>query len=259
MSSVHSFIHPVHQAPVHLGRSFARRTVVSHAKHLALHNFLALLPDDFAPTVFDNTSGIQNWGMMGNDQLGDCTIAAPGHLVQAWTAAEGQEFTIPDSDILAAYSLFDGYVPGDPSTDRGGDMLTVQQDWKSKGIGGKFITDFAEVNISQMRVQQAVCVFGGVNVGVQLPQGFQAQVGGTFDFDPSQPVAPPDPTLGHDMALVEYDLEGVTFITWAAQQRATWRWLMYYADEILAIISPDWKKSPIPVDQLVAALQQMGS
>ena len=70
-----------------------------------------------APARVDYTHGITDWGMMLNDQLGCCTIAAVGHAVQTWTAnAMGRELTVPDSAILEHYEKWDGYNPADPST-----------------------------------------------------------------------------------------------------------------------------------------------
>jgi hypothetical protein len=33
------------------------------------------------PASFDLTSKVSSWGMMDNDQIGDCTCAAAGHLL----------------------------------------------------------------------------------------------------------------------------------------------------------------------------------
>lgn len=224
-----------------------------------MSHFLSVLPDDFAPTVFDNTSGLSSWGMMLNDRLGDCTIAGPGHMVQAWTAAAGKEVTIPDSAILQAYEDFDGYVDGDETTDNGGDILTVCEDWKAKGIGGHFITAHAEVNMTQMRWQQALYVFGSLNAGIWLPVTAQAQTGGTWDIvgDGKTGDSAPASWGGHCVAVVGYDLEGITLVTWGELQRATWRFVMWYFDETHACLSPEWTKSPIPLDQLNEALAQI--
>lgn len=252
-------IHPVTGREIKLGRTRARRNGLSRMKASLLHSFLDKIPDDFAPTVVDNTSGIDNWGMMMNDTLGDCTIACPGHMIQAWTAKAGSEVTVPDTDILSAYEEFDGYINGDPATDQGGDILTVCQDWEKSGIGGHLISNFAEVNMTQMRWQQALYCFGALNVGVELPQGFQDQIGGTFDFDSSKPVNPPDPTQGHCMAVVGYNSLGPVFVTWGALQQASWKWAMYYANECIACFSPDWKNSPVDATELQEALVQFQS
>jgi len=41
------------------------------------------------PAAFDLASKVKSWGMMDNDQIGDCTCAAAGHLLMEWTANVG--------------------------------------------------------------------------------------------------------------------------------------------------------------------------
>lgn len=233
-------IHPVTGQPIKLGRTRARHNAESRAKMARLTSALAALPPDFAPTVIDNTSGITNWGEFLNNSLGDCTVAGPAHQIQVWTAKSGKEITVPDSDVLAAYEAFDGYVDGDPNTDQGGDILTVCQDWQNAGIGGHKISGFAHVNMTQENWMQALYIFGSLNTGVTFPQFALDQIGGTWDFDPSKPGKPADPSLGHCMALVGGDLEGATFVTWGELQRATWRFVFRYFDECVACQSPEW-------------------
>src|SRR4051794_11921933 len=61
---------------------------------------------------------LPDFGLMENDMLGCCTIAAYYHARQIWSFnAGGTELTNPDSDVLKAYELFCGYNPSDPTTD----------------------------------------------------------------------------------------------------------------------------------------------
>lgn len=254
-----TFLHPEHGIPVKLGRTVARRNEASRRRALSMHFFLSLLPE--APLEFDNTHGIKDWGMMLNDDLGDCTIATPGHLIQGWTAAAGKMVTVPDSAIEAAYCKWDGYVVGNPSTDQGGDILTVLQDWQDQTLDGNQITAHAEVNMTQLRWQQALYLFRGIDCGVQLPFAAQKQVGHTWDItENGQGVGAPGTWGGHCMAAEAYDPDGVTFITWGRKQRATWRWVMYYCDEAHAILSPQCPVRPeISTEALAADLRTIGT
>src|ERR1700675_4530505 len=110
-----------------LGKKDAKFNV--HALHLARYIDKAYVPPAFA----DNTYGISNWGMMMNDTLGDCTIAACGHALQVFTGGKINE---PDATIESYYSKWCGYVPGDPSTDNGGVELDVLNDWKAQTMDG---------------------------------------------------------------------------------------------------------------------------
>ena len=61
------------------------------------------------PAARDWTVGreTREWGMLRNDDLGDCTCAALGHQVQVWS--EGVAVT--DADIVGLYSTVTGYDP----------------------------------------------------------------------------------------------------------------------------------------------------
>src|ERR1019366_4365184 len=72
------------------------------------------------PASFDVTSKVKAWGMMDNDQIGDCTCAAAGHLLMEWTADHGKKmFTPTDKQIVAAYSAITGYNPVTGANDNG--------------------------------------------------------------------------------------------------------------------------------------------
>src|SRR5579863_10642044 len=73
------------------------------------------------PTTFDLTSKMPaDWGMMDNDQIGDCTCAAAGHLIMEWTANAGKKMVTPtDKQIVAAYSAITGYNPTTGANDNG--------------------------------------------------------------------------------------------------------------------------------------------
>ena len=202
-----------------------------------MHQFLASLPP--APDELDNTRGITQWGMMLNDSEGDCTCATCGHMIQAWTAAAGVEVTVPDSAVQAAYSGACGYVPGDPSTDQGGVIAQVLDYFRDTGVGGYKITDHAEVNLTQMRVQQGIYIFDTLDLGIQLPVSAQNQVGNTWDFYNNAPDAPGG-WGGHSVPIVKYDPTGVWCVTWGLLQKMTWRWFMYYVDEAHAPLFQGW-------------------
>ena len=225
------------------------------ARAFRLHDFLAALPA--APAELDNTRGVQDWGMMGNDALGDCTEAAKGHLVTVFTASRGTPVILPTEVIVGAYERECGYDPANPATDQGGSIAAVLDDWVRNGLGGYAVSAAAEVNITQLRVQQTVYILGGADFGIRLPLSAQAQVGRAWDFAGSAPDAPGG-WGGHSVPVVRYDADGVWVVTWGALQFATWRWLMYYADEAHAVVSPDWA-APVPLDRLAADLAALGS
>ncbi len=56
------------------------------AKYLASPDALPDIPDTYVWS-----KDMPDWGMMKNDQIGDCTIAAGGHLIMSWSKDNGNE------------------------------------------------------------------------------------------------------------------------------------------------------------------------
>ena len=64
--------------------------------------------------------------------------------MQVWTANTGSMVTVPDPTIESYYEQWDGYVPGNPSTDTGGVELDVLNDWQKQGFAGHALLAFAD-------------------------------------------------------------------------------------------------------------------
>jgi hypothetical protein len=90
------------------------------------------------PASFDLTPKVgASWGMMDNDQIGDCTCAAAGHLIMEWTANAGKKMVTPtDKQIVAAYSAITGYNPATGANDNGANEIDVLNYWRQTGIAG---------------------------------------------------------------------------------------------------------------------------
>ena len=203
-----------------------------------------------APTVCDWTGKVPTWPMFANDTLGDCTIAAAGHLVDSWTTyAQGKEASITDAAIVAAYSAIGGYVPGNPDTDRGLVELDVLKFWRTTGISGHTIGAFAAVSPGDSRlVKAAIFLFGGIYAGVLLPNSAQSQE--VWDVT-SGVDAVPASWGGHAISIQGYDAGGLTCVTWGRTQRMTWKWWETYCDECYACLSNDFIRAghnPLGVD-----------
>lgn len=198
------------------------------------------------PASLDLTTKIQNWGMMDNDQIGDCTCAAAGHMIMDWTAySQGKPTTPTDAQIVAAYSAITGYNPTTGANDNGAVEIDVLNYWRQSGIAGHQITAYVALEPSNhLHIMDAVFIFGGCYIGLQLPISAQAQIQNHQPWS-----VPPQGTTGdgkpgswggHAVPVLGYDERGLTVITWGATQRMTWQFWQAYCEEAYAILSPDY-------------------
>ena len=186
-------------------------------------------------------SKVTQLGEMCNDQLGICTIAAAGHMVQTWTANAGSQIVLSDTDIVAAYSGACGYDPADPSTDQGGVEVDVLNYWRKTGIGGRKIFAYAaQEPKNRTHVELAVDLFGGCYLGVELP--LSAQGKDVWSVPPGGPVGQGAPGSygGHAVCAVSYGPAGITVITWGKLLTMTWLFFDTYVSEAYCVLSTDW-------------------
>ena len=103
------------------------------------------------PLTEDWMSKVQEWGMMVNDQVGDCAVAGPGHIILRDTTYQGAPFRPSDAQIIKAYSDISGYNPSTGDNDNGCVILDVLNYWRKIGIGGHQIKAFVEVDRPEPR------------------------------------------------------------------------------------------------------------
>jgi hypothetical protein len=198
------------------------------------------------PPSADLTTKVSAWGMMENDQIGDCTCAAAGHLLMEWTANAGKKMVTPsDKQIVAAYSAITGYNPTTGANDNGAVEVDVLNYWRQTGIAGHKIGAFVSLEPSNHNhIMDAVYIFQGCYIGIQLPVSAQAQVQNhqPWSVPPGGPTGDGKPGSwgGHAVPAVAYDARGVTVVTWGALQMMTWSFWEAYCDEAYAILSKDY-------------------
>jgi hypothetical protein len=188
------------------------------------------------------------WGMMDNDQIGDCTCAAAGHLIMEWTAsAKSKMFTPSDQQIVAAYSAITGYNPKTGANDNGAQEIDVLNYWRQQGIANHKIEAFMALEpANHTHVMDAVWIFGGCYIGLALPKSAQAQTSNrqTWSVPPAGTGGDGAPGSwgGHAVPVIAYDSRSLTVVTWGALQAMTWGFWAAYCDEAYAILSPDYLK-----------------
>jgi hypothetical protein len=179
-----------------------------------------------------------NLGAMGNNRVGNCTIAAPGHFGQIWTANNGPMWTPSDELVMADYGRIDGYVEGNPATDQGGVIADVMAEWERTSCAGSTIDGYVPVNPQNLdHVFKAIDRYGGLNLGVSLPLDAQDQSVWTLAISAGDK-AEAGSWGGHDLIAVAYDVAGgwFDFETWGMRQRASLDWVLSYCDEAWAPI-----------------------
>ena len=235
----------------HSMMKLGRKAIKTDSRTLALAKYLtpALPPP---PPLVDWTKGLTDWGMMLNDTLGDCTIAGLAHAVQVWTANTAGIVTVPDPTVQSYYQQWDGYVPGDPSTENGGIELDVLNDFQKNGFADHKLLAFADPKPSNlMQIRQSIFLFGGVYIGLGLP--ITAQDQDVWDVVPKGGAnAKKGSWGGHCVFVPKYDAHGFTCITWGKPKTMTVAFWNKYCDEAHTLFSQDWlteKGSPAGFDQ----------
>jgi hypothetical protein len=181
----------------------------------------------------------KNTGMMLNDKLGCCPLAAAGHIIQCLTANDSTMVTVPDSAILKAYEDVGGYVPGRPETDNGAYMLDALKYWKKTGIGGHKILAFAEIVDYRDHALMNECLnlFGNVYIGLGLPISAQTQAVWDVSTGPDAQVGS---WGGHAVNVEAFSPFVRKVRTWGETQQSTCDFDDTYIEEAYVVLSTDW-------------------
>jgi hypothetical protein len=169
--------------------------------------------------------------MDGNDNLGDCTIAALAHAVTTYRGLVGVQSIMAKQAVVKLYLHLTGGL------DTGLNELDVLNYWRQHAVSHDKILAFVTIDPkNHTHIQQAIHLFGGVYVG------FQVQQNCIQEFDARQPWTPaPLTNDGHAVFAVGYDQNAVTVLTWGNTQQGTWAWWDECVDEAYAILPPEAK------------------
>jgi hypothetical protein len=178
---------------------------------------------------------VVTWGMDGNNQYGDCTIAGADHCIAAWDleVKEADPVATDAADVLQYKAITGCVTPGD-SRDTGLVLSDVLKLWSTKGLfGGNEIAGYAPVRHQAiLDMHQAIAAYGAAYVGVALPQSAEDQ----FGAGPPWTLVGDQPVGGHCVAFVGYDPEWMYAVTWGGVVKVSWAWWAYYGQEAWAII-----------------------
>jgi hypothetical protein len=198
------------------------------------------------PVSVDNYSGVPFWGMLGNDEWGDCTCAGDGHIVCQQTAlGDNSEIRPTDSQAVTVYeqSGFDPNAgpPGENPTDNGWTVQAALDYLRTKGWPGSDwkIAAYGSVDVSNHNaVRQAAYEFGCLSIGFDVPESAMEQFNAG---QPWTPVAGSPIEGGHCVIVVGYDRDWVYIITWGTVWKMSWSFWDTYVSEAHAVIAKDWQ------------------
>lgn len=188
------------------------------------------------PAAQDWTSGITDWGMLGNDKYGDCAFAGMAHAIMVWCAAHGVKITFDVQAVLGVYAAVTGFDPATGANDNGAALYDVLR-WMSKnGFLGHKLAAYVSVDPKNAdEVREAIyltgCVYAGFNVPTTIEQqnGIWHVVHGPVKFEG-----------GHCVPLPKYSPNSFTCLTWGSDQEMTDEFFTSYFDEVWALVSLDW-------------------
>lgn len=190
---------------------------------------------------------LPEWGMMGNDRIGNCVLAGRAHTIMAVTANRGHLFRPSDDAVIGAYSAITGYDPsrgnasGYNPTDRGTNPEDALDYSQKVGIADHRIAGWGAFNPQDLqRTRQVIYIFEVAEIALALPY-----VTPTLqDWD-----IPADQTLtgdwepygwgGHYVICPWYDSQWFYLMTWNGFKRASRRWIGAYAVRGYGCVSED--------------------
>lgn len=215
-------------------------------------------PDQFG---HEDLIGASMWGMLGNDEVGDCVLAGAAHETMMWAAEGGSEVIFSAGSVISDYSAITGYRPGYPYTDRGTKVSDAASYRRKVGIRDAYgrrhrVAAYLALtpgNIDDIFV--AMYLFGAVGIGVRVPESMRVQ----FKQGLPWTVVPgSDIEGGHYIPLVA-KRDMLICVTWARLQPMSVEFYKEYCDEAYCYVSQEalnGGKSPEGFDynQLMADL-----
>ena len=186
------------------------------------------------------------WGMLGNDQYGDCVIAGAGHETMIFTAEGlGKPVSITDTKAIADYHTICG------SGDNGCDVRTVLGYRQKTGIHDANstlhkISAYTSMDIDKDEVQLGVYYFSAVGIGFNFPAYAMDQFNAGKPWD----VQTTNATIegGHYVPIIGYDSTYLYVVTWGQVQKMTYAFFTKYCDEAWCLFSLEELKNGISVE-----------
>jgi hypothetical protein len=200
------------------------------------------------PEEADFTSKVDlEWGMYGNDVIGDCVLATAAHTDMVRTANRGHLFVPSVDAVKKAYSDITGWDPkktdasGNNPTDQGTDPEDALTYRRKYGIAGNRIGASGGINPQdQQRIKQVINLLECAEFSLALPYA----AGDLTDWVLPAGQSPTDVWAagtwgGHSVPAVKYDPDWLYFVSWGKIYRANWRFALTYAVRVDGVVAED--------------------
>lgn len=187
----------------------------------------------------------KGWGMLGNDEWGDCAWAGPAHETMMLSAAGGRPASFTTAGVLSDYSAGTGFDPhaGPPEenpTDRGSNVREVLGYRRKTGIvdahGKRHKIDaYLKLDHTLAHIYTALYLFGAVGIGIEFPESAMQQFN---EGKPWSVVKGASIDGGHYIPIVA-KRSHLEVVSWGEIVAMTTGFLQTYADEIWAYVSTE--------------------
>lgn len=246
------------------------------AARLLFHNYLDTAALPAIPDTYGHQSDVTNWGMLANDAVGDCAIAAPLHAIKLWAAETGHTVNITDKAAIQNYSEITNYDPtqtqpdGSNLTDQGTDVQQMLEHWRTTGlvdddgnrhtIAGYVGLQLGSALLDEMKA--ADYLLDGLIIGINCPSQYQDNFNNLVPWDA---VENPNYEGGHCILGVGKPDAGHDICTWGGLIDFLPAGITQNVDEVWAVISNERVNASSGVDvngfrmpQLIADLPLLG-
>jgi hypothetical protein len=210
-----------------------KKPFVASAKDFQLATVEVAMPA-MPKTPFGYGTIFSDWGMLGNDNVGDCAVAGPDHEVMLWNKLAKHPVEFTTANTLSDYSAITGYDPNDPNTDQGAYVRDVYNYRRTTGLIDKVgkrhkIEAFVQIDAKDWEMMiTCVWTFGCVGMGFEVPDSIWDQIGGIWTVVPgSQNIG------GHYVPVVgtQEPQKECSVVTWGKKQRMSREFYEAYNDE----------------------------
>lgn len=174
---------------------------------------------------------VSDWGILGNDQYGDCGVAGLEHLLESDAADANETESFPSDQQAIAFYL--QYTGGQDSGVVLSQYLTYV---RTNGYYGHTVAAFAPVSVHDVPVlQAAIYLYDGAYTGIAVTQAMMDAFGQGEPW--TLEMAQGEPLGGHCIPLVAYDGQYLYAITWGGIQKIEYAAWHAISSEAWAVIS----------------------